>query len=101
MIETTSCARGDVIPFGLAGGQSAGLVGLNIGGMKQRNFSRERLIVVEAFYQELFRGPGIFADRLQNSRRQSDFDPAIAEILAFIDADRHRALCLPMKSGCA
>ena len=99
MIEATSCARSDVIPFGLAGGQSAGLVGLNVVGMKQRNFSRERLTVVDAFYQALFRGPGIFADRLHDSRRQTDADPAIAEILAFIDADRHRALCLPLKSG--
>ena len=99
MIEATSCARGDVIPFGLASGQSAGLVGLNIAGMKRRNFTRERLAVMEAFYQELFHGPSMFAERLHESRRQTDTDPAILEILAFIDADRHRALCLPPKSG--
>src|SRR5438552_11226834 len=39
MIEATSCARSDVIPFGVASGQSAGLVGLNIAGMKRRNVS--------------------------------------------------------------
>jgi UDP-N-acetylglucosamine acyltransferase len=101
MIETTSCARGDVIPFGLASGQSAGLVGLNIAGMKQRNFTGERLAVVTAFYQRLFHGPGIFAERLHESRCQTDADPAIVEILAFIAADKHRALCLPVKNGCA
>jgi UDP-N-acetylglucosamine acyltransferase len=101
MIEATSCARADVIPFGLASGQSAGLVGLNITGMKHRNFSRKRLVLIEAFYHGLFQGPGIFADRLHYSRRQTDTDPAIAQILAFIDADRHRSLCLPAKTGCA
>jgi len=98
MIEATSCARGDVIPFGLATGQSARLVGLNIVGMKRRKFTSKRLAVVQAFYQELFHGPGIFAERLHESRHYADADPAIAEILAFIDADRHRSLCLPTKT---
>jgi len=95
MIEATSCARGDVIPFGLATGQSARLVGLNIVGMKRRKFTSKRLAVVQAFYQELFHGSGIFAERLHESRHYADADPAIAEILAFIDADRHR---LPTKT---
>jgi UDP-N-acetylglucosamine acyltransferase len=99
MLETTSCARSDVIPFGLASGQTAGLVGLNITGMKQRNFNGERLAAVTAFYQELFLGAGVFAERLHETRCRTNVDPAIAEILAFIDADRHRALCLPAKNG--
>jgi UDP-N-acetylglucosamine acyltransferase len=95
MVEATSCARGDVIPFGLASGQSAGLVGLNIVGMKRRAFTSERLVVVEAFYQKLFHGPGIFAERLHDVRQLAGADPATVEILAFIDAERHRSLCLP------
>jgi len=101
MIASTSCARTDVIPFGLASGQSAGLVGLNIAGMKRRNFTQARLALVERFFQELFYGAGVFAERLHASRRQTNADPAIAEILAFIDADRHRSLCLPAKNACA
>jgi UDP-N-acetylglucosamine acyltransferase len=100
MIEATSCARSDVIPFGLASGQSAGLVGLNVDGMRRRNFTQARLALMETFYQELFHGAGVFAERLHESRHQTNVDPAIAQILAFIDADRHRALCLPAKSGC-
>lgn len=101
MIEASSCARGDVIPYGLASGQSAALVGLNITGMKRRHFTDERLAVMEAFYQKLFHGPGVFAERLDEVRPQGCADPAIAEILAFIAAGRHRALCLPAKAGCA
>ena len=99
MIDAASCARADVIPFGLASGQSACLVGLNVAGMKHRNFNCQRLAVLEAFYQQLFHGPGIFAERLDKAKHLAGTDPAIAEILAFIEADRHRALCLPAKTG--
>jgi UDP-N-acetylglucosamine acyltransferase len=97
MIGATSCVRGDVIPFGLASGQYATLAGLNIVGMKRRKFTRERLAVVRGFYQKLFHGPGTFAERLHQARQLAAADPAIAEILAFIDAKSHRSLCLPAK----
>ena len=95
MIGAASCVRSDVIPFGLASGQYAGLAGLNLVGMRRRDFTHARLAVVRAFYQKLFRGPGVFAARLHEVRQLTEADPAIAEILAFIDAARHRSLCLP------
>ena len=63
--------------------------------MKRRKFTRERLATVRAFYQKLFHGPGVFADRLAAVRPMAGDDPAIGEILSFIDGGRHRALCLP------
>ena len=56
--------RGDVIPYGFVNGQHGYLEGLNIVGMRRRKFSRERLAKVRSFYQKLFHGPGLFADRL-------------------------------------
>ena len=100
MIGAASCVRGDVIPFGLASGQYASLSGLNVVGMKRRKFTHQRLAIVRAFHQKLFHGPGVFADRLLGVRHLADADPAIAEILAFIDIESRRALCLPAKSGC-
>jgi UDP-N-acetylglucosamine acyltransferase len=99
MISALSGVRSDVIPFGLANGQYASLAGLNIVGMRRRKFSRERLLAVRSFYQKLFHGPGVFAERLTAVRDLADTDPAIAEILAFIDAGQHRELCLPAKDG--
>lgn len=99
MVGATSCVRGDVIPFGLVSGQHAKLEGLNIVGMKRREFNRERLAVIGSFYQKLFHGPGVFAERLSGVRYLACADPAIAEILAFIDAKRRRALCLPAAGG--
>jgi UDP-N-acetylglucosamine acyltransferase len=99
MIGASTIARSDVIPFGLANGQNARLAGLNLVGMMRRNFSRERLAAVKSFYTKLFHGPGIFADRLNEVRHLADSDPAIAEIIGFIDAGKHRELCQPVKAG--
>jgi UDP-N-acetylglucosamine acyltransferase len=95
MIGGMCGVRGDVIPFGLVNGQYAVLEGLNIIGMKRRQFSRERLATLRAFYQKLFHGPGIFADRLVSVQPLANEDPAIAEILTFIGDGKHRPLCLP------
>jgi UDP-N-acetylglucosamine acyltransferase len=67
--------------------------------MKRRNFTRERLARVRSFYQQLFHGPGIFAERLEAVQPLAGEDPAIAEILGFIGHGKHRALCLPAGDG--
>jgi UDP-N-acetylglucosamine acyltransferase len=99
MVGALTGVRSDVIPFALASGQYATLAGLNLVGMKRRKFTRDRLAVVRSFYQKLFHGPGVFADRLEEVRHLADADPAIAQILAFIDAGKHRELCQPAKHG--
>jgi UDP-N-acetylglucosamine acyltransferase len=99
MVGALTCVRSDVIPYGLASGQYAALAGLNLVGMKRRKFTRERLAAVRSFYMKLFHGPGIFAERLNAVRQLAAADPAIAEILAFIDAGKHRELCQPAKHG--
>jgi UDP-N-acetylglucosamine acyltransferase len=95
MVGGVCGVRGDVIPFGLVNGQYASLEGLNIIGMKRRKFTRERLATVRSFFQKLFYGPGIFADRLNEVQPMAGDDPAIAQILTFIGDGKHRALCMP------
>ena len=99
MVGALTGVRADVIPFALASGEFAKLTGLNIVGMKRRKFSRERLMAIKSFYQKLFHGPGVFAERLNAARDLATADPAIAEILTFIDAGKHRELCQPAKDG--
>ena len=99
MVGGVCGVRGDVIPFGLVNGQYASLEGLNIIGMKRRKFTKDRLVTVRGFYQKLFHGPGIFAERLSEVQPLAANDPAIAEILAFIGEGKHRALCLPADDG--
>jgi UDP-N-acetylglucosamine acyltransferase len=96
MVGALTGVRSDVIPFALVSGDFAVLTGLNIVGMKRRRFTHERLAVVRSFYQELFHGPGVFAERLEQVRHLAATDPAIAEILTFIDTAKHRELCQPV-----
>ena len=95
MVGGVCGVRDDIIPFGLVNGQYAALEGLNIIGMKRRKFTKQRLAFVRAFYQKLFHGPGMFAERLEAVRPLASEDPAIAEILDFIGKGKHRPLCLP------
>jgi len=95
MVGGVCGVRGDIIPFGLVNGQYAVLEGLNIIGMKRRNFTRERLVTVRSFYQKLFHGPGVFAERLAAVQPLSDEDAALADILTFIADGKKRPLCLP------
>ena len=98
MVGGVCGVRGDVIPFGLVNGQYAVLEGLNLIGMKRRKFTKQRLATVRAFYQKLFHGPGIFAERLESVQPMVGDDPAIGEILTFIKDGKHRPLCLPSES---
>lgn len=100
MIGGATGLRDDVIPYGLANGFYATLSGLNIVGMRRRKFTRERLRIVRAFFNDLFYSDGSFADRLERVRSRAGDDPAIAEIIDFIDegkrrGGRHRSLCMP------
>jgi UDP-N-acetylglucosamine acyltransferase len=99
MVAGMTGVRGDVIPYGFATGQHAALEGLNVVGMRRRKFTRERLHRVRAFYQELFLGPGTFAERLTGLQSERDKDPAIADILDFLGNDAKRALVLPRGAG--
>jgi UDP-N-acetylglucosamine acyltransferase len=99
MVGGVCGVRDDIIPFGLVNGQYAALEGLNIIGMKRRKFTKQRLATVRSFYQKLFHGPGMFAERLDGVQVLKGEDPAIAEILTFIAAAKHRALCLPEENG--
>ncbi|CAM5380284.1 Acyl-[acyl-carrier-protein]--UDP-N-acetylglucosamine O-acyltransferase OS=Afipia felis OX=1035 GN=lpxA_2 PE=3 SV=1 [Afipia felis] len=95
MVGGMSGVTCDIIPYAIANGQRARLEGLNAIGMKRRGFNHSRLKLVRSFYQNLFHGAGVFAERLAALQGERDSDPAIAEILDFIAADRHRPLSMP------
>ena len=94
MIAGCSGIRNDVIPYGLASGQFALLEGMNVVGMRRRGFTHARLKLIREFYESLFHGRGQFAARLEKLRSWANKDPAIAEIIAFIDAGKKRPLTM-------
>jgi UDP-N-acetylglucosamine acyltransferase len=98
MISGLSGVRGDLLPFGYALGQTAHLVGLNVVGMKRRGYSRGDMHRLRRAYQDLFAGPGTFAERSEQMCRQFADDPVVGKVVAFLRETRTRALTLPKRT---
>lgn len=85
----------DLIPFGSAIGNHAHLAGLNVVGLKRRNFTREQIHDLRAAYRLLFAEEGTFQERLEDAAELYAGNPDVMEILDFARADAMRPLCMP------
>ena len=83
----------DVIPYGAAMGNRARHIGLNLGGLKRRGFSRPQIHALRAMFRLLFRETGVFADRVALAAERFAGDAQVEEVLAFIAAPSRRGLC--------
>jgi len=84
MIVGLSGARADVIPYGMAHGALANLIGLNVIGMRRRGASKADIQRVRAAYQMLFFGDGEFRARVDKVAAESGADPLVGKIIEFI-----------------
>lgn len=98
MIVGLSGVRADLIPFGMASGPLAALVGLNVVGMRRRGFKKSDLLRVRRAYGELFHGEGVFRDRLERIARNHSGDPLVGGIIEFIRAGGSRPLTMATQS---
>lgn len=87
----------DVIPYGLVWGNHAHLEGLNLVGLKRRNFSRETIAELRSAYRLLFAEEGTFQERIDDTMATFGASAPVAEIIEFIRADAGRPLCLPQR----
>ena len=95
MIGGMSGVENDVIPYGSVIGNRARLQGLNIVGLKRRNFSRDIIHALRNAYRLMFAAEGTLAERLDDvAEMMSDVEP-VMEIVDFIRAETSRAICQP------
>ena len=95
MIGGMTGVENDVIPYGSVIGNRARLSGLNIVGIKRRNFSRDTIHDLRKAYRLIFAQEGTLAERLDDVAEDfSDVEP-VREILDFIRKDSSRAICQP------
>jgi UDP-N-acetylglucosamine acyltransferase len=87
----------DIIPYGSAYGNPGHLEGLNLIGLKRRDFDRETINKLRAAYRMLFAEEGTFQERLDDAAELYGDLPEVAEIIDFIRADGSRPLCLPRR----
>jgi UDP-N-acetylglucosamine acyltransferase len=95
MIGGVSGIRGDVIPFGLASGEHARMIGINVVGMKRRSFAQASISAVRKAYRIFFFGGGPIEERLSATEVEVGSDSAVAGMLSFIRGRGKRALCRP------
>lgn len=88
MIVGLSGVRADVIPYGMAQGPLANLVGLNVVGMRRRGLSKADIHGVRAAYQALFFGEGEFRSRVDKVAADFGGDPPVGRIIDFIRAGK-------------
>lgn len=84
MVGGVTGVTADVIPYGFVFGPRARLAGLNIVGLRRRGLDKTQLHRVRAAYKFLFSGPGVFADRVAETRENFGDDRYVADMLAFI-----------------
>src|SRR5215468_9205401 len=84
MIVGLSGVRADVIPFGMAHGPLADLIGLNMIGMRRRGLSKADVQRVRSAYQALFFGEGEFRARIDQVTSEYGADPLVNKIIEFI-----------------
>ena len=98
MIVGLSGIRADVIPYGMAQGPLADLVGLNVVGMRRRGLARADIHRVRSAYQSLFFGEGEFRARVAQVASEYSADPLISRIIDFIRTG-NRPLTMAIKRG--
>jgi UDP-N-acetylglucosamine acyltransferase len=84
MIAGVSGVRADIIPFALAQGSLADLVGLNLVGLRRRGIARAQIHELRHAYQAMFFGDGTFAQRVERVAASHGRNPMVAKILDFI-----------------
>ncbi len=95
MVGGMSGVESDVIPYGSVLGNRARLFGLNIVGLKRREFSREDIQALRTAYRLLFAQEGTMQERLVDVASLFSHNKAVMEIVEFIRADSSRAICQP------
>lgn len=95
MIGGMSGIENDVIPYGSVTGNRARLAGLNIVGLKRRNFDREVIHSMRTAYRLLFAQEGTMAERVDDVENMfNDVEP-VMEIVKFIRQESSRGVTTP------
>lgn len=89
----------DLIPYGLAMGNRAHLAGLNMVGLRRRNFSREAIHDLRRAYRLLFAEEGTLKERVEDVAAEFHAHPQVVEILDFIRKGGDRAICQPRREA--
>jgi UDP-N-acetylglucosamine acyltransferase len=89
----------DIVPFAIAAGYGPQLRGLNVAGLRRRNFPPADILALRDAYREIFLGGGSYTARLGIVAEKFRDSAVVMELIAFITADKKRPICTVTADG--
>ena len=85
----------DVIPFGLSVGNRNYLQGLNLIGLRRKNYDNKKIMNLDKAYKAIFSSKNLH-DNLSKINDEFKGNELVNEVINFIEKDKKRPICLPM-----
>ena len=85
----------DVIPFGLSIGNRNYLQGLNLIGLRRKNYENKKIIELDKAYKKIFSSKKLI-ENLDIIKKEFESNLLIEEVINFIEKDKKRAICTPL-----
>ena len=85
----------DVIPFGLSVGNRNYLQGLNLIGLRRKNYENKKIMNLDKAYKAIFSSKNLH-DNLSKINDEFKGNELVNEVINFIEKDKKRPICLPM-----
>ena len=87
----------DVIPFGLSFGNRNFLKGINIIGLKRKNYENKKIMQLNEAYEKIFSSKNL-QQNLSRINGEYKNNELIQEVTNFISKDKKRPICSPLKN---
>ena len=85
----------DVIPFGLSIGNRNHLQGLNLIGLRRKNYENKKIIDLDKAYKKIFSSKNLH-ENLSKIKNEYKDNELVNEVINFIAKDKRRPICLPI-----
>ena len=85
----------DVIPFGLSIGNRNYLQGLNLVGLRRKNYENKKIMELNKAYDEIFTSKNLH-ENLNKINAVFKGNELVDEVVNFIAKDKKRAICAPL-----
>ena len=85
----------DVIPFGLSIGNRNYLQGLNLIGLRRKNYENKKIIELDKAYKEIFSSKKLH-ESLSEINNEFKGNELVEEVINFIARDKKRPICTPI-----
>ena len=90
MIGGMTAVENDVIPYSLAIGNRAKIIGINIIGLKRANYPKDEIRQYSKIVENIFKGKSISNEKKKYINVESKL---VNELIYFLDDDIPRGLC--------